>query len=243
MGCNQTDSIADFGIFRKVYDNFYLLEKVAISVITDKAMNISNEKAMEIVDNFKNFIEAFPILYKSTRICGYLSRTKTNDVLSSFMNLLFDDSRYPPIITNFGAINELSRQEYLLDLKSNYTKEFYNTQTVYVIYNMFYDFGIGIIKKIIEHYNKFITQLDKGLFKLGTIYKLQYGTLVKRIWVVNKRTEHYFNMIIKKFLIFLRKDLVKMNIDGFGCEKIVRRIIKSFDWRLGCNNLDYGKVF
>ena len=91
MGCNQTDSIADFGIFRKVYDNFYLLEKVAISVITDKAMNISNEKAMEIVDNFKNFIEAFPILYKSTRICGYLSRTKTNDVLSSFMNLLFDD--------------------------------------------------------------------------------------------------------------------------------------------------------
>lgn len=217
-----------------------ILEMIAISIIRSREVNISNGMAVKIVNDFRNFVEAFPILFKSSRVCGYLSRTRTNDVLHHLNRLLFDDSRYPPIITNFGAIDTIDGY-YLSRLKADTKEEFYNTQTIYVIYNMFYDFGIVIVKKIIEHYNYFVGRLDEGLFKLGTVKKLQYGTLVKRIWVVNRMSTDNFNRIIKEFLILLRKDLVKMEIDSFDCEKIVRRIIKSFNWRLECNNLDYGK--
>ena len=125
-----------------------ILEMIAISIIRSREVNISNGMAVKIVNDFRNFVEAFPILFKSRRVCGYLSRTRTNDVLHHLNRLLFDDSRYPPIITNFGAIDTIG----LSRLKTDSKEEFYNTQTIYVIYNMFYDFGIVIVKKIMVRY-------------------------------------------------------------------------------------------
>ena len=59
--------------FQEVYDNWDLLEHLAISIIRTKQLNMSNGRALEIVNDFRNFVEAFPILLKSGRIKGYLS--------------------------------------------------------------------------------------------------------------------------------------------------------------------------
>ena len=239
------------GAFQEVYDNWDLLEKIAITIIKNKEVNISNERALEIVNDFRNFIEAYPVLLKSVRVKGYLSRTKTNDVLHDYSRMMRKKFK----------LSALTRVPTNAELESNtiypgYVKcpiiLFYNTQTVYIIYNMFSSFGSLVIKKIIEGYDKFIVCLDELLEpkhyfnygKLGSIKRLKYGKLIRRMMLLESSDRNYMGFLtltIKIFLIELRKDLVKINVNGFDCEKIVRRIIKSFNWTLDCNHLDYNR--
>ena len=86
----ENNRMKDFsiGTFQKIYDNWDLLEMFAISIIKNKEVNISNGRSLEIVNDFRNFIEAFPVLLKSDRIKAYLSRTKTNDVFHDYSKMM-----------------------------------------------------------------------------------------------------------------------------------------------------------
>ena len=237
------------GAFQEVYDNWDLLEKIAITIIKNKEVNISNGRALEIVNDFRNFVEAYPVLLKSVRIKGYLSRTKTNDVLHDYSRMMrtkFKLSALSCVPTN--AELECSCAGYV----KCPIKLFYSTQTVYVIYNMFSSFGSLVIKKIIEGYDKFVVCLDELLEskhyfnygKLVSVKRLKYGKLIRTMMILESSDRNYtgfLTLTIKIFLIELRKDLVKINVNGFDCEKIVRRIIKSFNWTLDCNHLDYNR--
>ena len=74
--------------FEEICDNYDILEKLAITIIKNKKVNISNDKCIDIINDFRNFVEAFPILLKSYKIQGYLSRTKTNVVLCNYLIML-----------------------------------------------------------------------------------------------------------------------------------------------------------
>ena len=234
--------------FEEVYDNNDILEKLAITIIKNKKVNISNDECLDIINDFRNFVEAFPILLKSYRIQGYLSRTQTNVVLCSYSTMMqrpFELSNLLHVPTSEELENNTNIKE------SNSIKLFYNTQTVYVLYNMFNSFSIDVLKKIIENYNKFIKSLDDKLDfrnvsyceELGSIKGLKYGKIIRRLMLIERCDRQFrgdLHVIIKQFILDLRKDLIKINVNNFDCEKIIRRIIKSFDWRLNCNTLDYG---
>ena len=239
------------GAFQEVYDNCDLLEYLAVSIIRTKQLNISNGRALEIVNDFINFVEAFPILLKSGRIKGYLSRTKTNDILHDYSKMMRLPFKLSELVKLPSDIELEGSSTYSWYSKSP-VKTFYNTQTIYVIYNMFSSFSSDVIKKIIEGFQNFITVLDniidqKKFYlckKLGSINRLKYGKIIRRLLLIesnDRQYEGFLNVIIKMFVIDLRKSLVKINVNGFDSEKIIRRIIKSFDWRLDCNNLDYGR--
>ena len=237
------------GAFQEVYDNWDLFEKIAITIIKNKEVNISNGRALEIVNDFRNFIEAYPVLLKSDRIKGYLSRTKTNDVLHDYSRMMrtkFKLSALSCVPTNTEL--ECSCAGYV----KCPIKLFYSTQTVYVIYNMFSSFGSLVIKKIIEGYDKFVVCLDellesKNYFnygKLVSVKRLKYGKLIRTMMLLESSDRNYMGFLtltIKIVLTELRKELVKINVNGYDCEKILRRIIKSFNWTLDCNHLDYNR--
>lgn len=236
--------------FEEICDNYDILEKLAITIIKNKKVNISNDKCIDIINDFRNFVEAFPILLKSYKIQGYLSRTKTNVVLCNYFIMLQKSFGLSNLI-NVPTNDELESNTNIDE--SNPIKLFYNTQTVYVIYNMFrfINVSIDILKKIIENYNKFIKSLDDELDfrnvsyceELGSIKGLKYGKIIRRLMLIEKCDRQFrgdLHIIIKQFILDLRKDLIKINVNKFNCEKIIRRIIKSFDWRLNSNTLDYG---
>ena len=247
----ENNRMEDFsiGTFQEIYDNWDLLEMFAISIIKNKEVNISNERALEIVNDFRNFIEAFPVLLKSVRIKAYLSRTKTNDIFHDYSKMMRCEYKLSELVC-VPTNTELSCS------CSGYVKApkklFYSTQTVYVIYNMFSSFSLVVIKQIIESYNKLIEILDELLEskkywnfeKLGSVKRLKYGKIIRRLMAIensDRKFHGFLSVSIKLFLIELRKDLVNINVNGFDCEKIVRRIIKSFNWTLDCNTLDYNK--
>jgi len=233
--------------FQEIYDNNDILEKLAITIIKNKKVNISNDECLDIINDFRNFVEAFPILLKSYRIQGYLSRTQTNVVLCNYFTMM----QKPYILsylTNVPTSEEFENNTNIDEF--NPIKLFYNTQAIYVLYNMFNSFSIDILKKIIENYNKFIKRLDDELDfrnvsyceELGSTKGLKYGKIIRRLILIEKCDRQFrgdLHVIIKQFVIDLRKDLIKINVNKFDCEKIIRRIIKSFDWRLNCNTLDY----
>ena len=233
--------------FQEIYDNNDILEKLAITIIKNKKVNISNDECLDIINDFRNFVEAFPILLKSYRIQGYLSRTQTNVVLCNYFTMMQRPYRLS-YLTNVPTSEELENNTNIDE--SNPIKLFYNTQTIYVLYNMFYSFSIDVLKKIIENYNNFIKRLDDELdfrnvsycIELGSTKGLKYGKIIRRLMLIESCDRQFrgdLHVIIKQFIIDLRKDLIKINVNKFDCEKIIRRIIKSFDWRLNCNTLDY----
>ena len=121
--------------FEEICDNYDILEKLAITIIKNKKVNISNDKCIDIINDFRNFVEAFPILLKSYKIQGYLSRTKTNVVLCNYFIMLQKSFGLSNLI-NVPTNDELESNTNIDE--SNPIKLFYNTQTVYVIYNMSY---------------------------------------------------------------------------------------------------------
>lgn len=234
--------------FQEIYDNNDILEKLAITIIKNKKVNISNDECLDIINDFRNFVEAFPILLKSYRIQEYLSRTQTNVVLCNYFTMMQKPFKLS-YLTNVPTSEELENNTNIDEY--NPIKLFYNTQAIYVLYNMFNSFSIDVLKKIIENYNKFIKRLDDELdfrnvsycIELGSIKRLKYGKIIRRLILIESCDRQFrgdLHLIIKQFILDLRKDLIKINVNKFDCEKIIRRIIKSFDWRLNCNTLDYG---
>ena len=130
--------------FQEIYDNNDILEKLAITIIKNKKVNISNDECLDIINDFRNFVEAFPILLKYYRIQGYLSRTQTNVVLCNYFTMMQKPYGLN-YLTNVPTSEELENNTNIKE--SNSIKLFYNTQTVYVLYNMFNSFSIDVLKK------------------------------------------------------------------------------------------------
>tara|TARA_Y100001958_G_C21244971_1_gene574395 strand:+ start:1538 stop:2413 length:876 start_codon:yes stop_codon:yes gene_type:complete len=225
--------------FRQIYDNNDLLELIALNTID---LN-EEEDYINIYSHLRKFITAYPKLLKSVKICQYLTKHKTWDTISEYIMFLLNRN---PITEDV-----LFKLVYGKDLSIPKT-QFYDTQTVYVIYNMFRSYGIDIVKKIIENFDSLIKQIDRYLDKnnynhynnwnkkLGSVNRLKYCDLINRLYYL-KMFENFTNFTFTAFIIDLRSDLLNVGVNLFLCEKILRRIIKSFNWMLECNNLDYHK--
>lgn len=231
--------------FRQIYDNNDLLELIALKTIDDN----EDKNYTNIYYRLRKFVKAFPILYKSVKICEYLAKHRTMDTLQDYYTFLY--------LETSRAISEdvLFKLVYGKDLSIPKTQfydpktQFYDTQTVYVIYNMFRSYGIDIVKKIIEHFNRLIKLMDKNFDnynynswnqKLGSVNRLKYCDFINRLNYLKVFEKFCLIRTVNNFILDLRSDLLKMDMNLFECEKVLRRIIKSFNWMLECNNLDYG---
>ena len=223
--------------FREIYDNNDLLELIALNTIDDN----EDKDYTNIYYRLRKFVKAFPILYKSVKICEYLAKHRTMDTLQDYFGFLY--------LETSRAISEdaLFKLVYSKDLSIPKT-QFYDTQTVYVIYNMFRNYGIDIRSKIIEHFNRLIQLMDENFDnynynswnqKLGSVNRLKYCEFINRLNYLKVFEKFCLIRTVKSFVLDLRKDLLKIDMNLFECEKVLRRIIKSFNWMLDCNNLDY----
>ena len=131
-------------------------------------------------------------------------------------------------LTNVPTSEELENNTNIDEY--NPIKLFYNTQAIYVLYNMFNSFSIDVLKKIIENYNKFIKRLDDELdfrnvsycIELGSIKGLKYGKIIRRLILIKVVIDNLrgdLHLIVKQFILDLRKDLIKINVNKFDCEK------------------------
>lgn len=189
----------------------------------------------EDIKDFKNYTLANPRALLDKKIKGIIDKCLVCNnihnyfgVIEKFMINKTDITRFMYSI-RLRLINSIPTNNYV----------FYSTNFKYLIFIEFFEFTNEIREIIYDNIQKFIIKYNRKDDRFNFNRKRYWDILAEILRIYN---EYDFNHFKKLFIILisrLNKDLIKLDIDSIDRNRILNKIIKTFNWTDNTNRIYY----
>jgi len=177
------------------------------------------------IADFKNYTIANPRALLDTNITKYISRCLVCNNINNYFNLM--DGFIKNVVIEKPVNRFMYVINYNLPLKIH---TFYKTVIPYVIYSNYFNYSDEIRSIIYENIKKLMDIEDIG--------KIRYINIIEKLLkTYSCKGVQEFKIIFMVFIVNLKKDLVKNNIESIDRDKIISSIVRSLNWELKENHL------
>ena len=189
----------------------------------------------EDITDFKNYTLANPRALLDQKIKGIIDKCLVCNNIHNYFGVI---EKFMINTTDITQLMYSTRLRLINSIPTN-NYVFYSTNFKYLIFIEFFEFTNEIREIIYDNIQKFIIKYNKKDERFNFNRKRYWDILAEILRIYN---EYDFNQFKKLFIILitnLNKDLIKLDIDLIDRNRILNKIIKTFNWTDNTNRIYY----